>query len=466
MDWILTCDRYFDGTSFVERPTRVEISEGRITSISPRSTKGQTRNSSASQNGHESQADRAHAPTLIPGLMDGHAHVMGYASRPAAGRPYANDENHLRLLLCNGVTTVRDAGNSRERVQYLKWWSEKHDGPTLFPTSPVLSVPPFEWTFTHITETPEAARRTVRAFACQDLTTVALHHHLSTETVRAAINEAQRHGLRTAADVEHTSPDTLLDAGVNCIERLKNLASPDHPETVTNSIPGQMRRWGRLDLSSDSVSRLIDRLVESEVFVTTGLLVIERWCSVDAMIEEPHLEYMTTVMPAAEKMLEMREPMGMMMGKQPLREALNIPDLSEQEEAEVQAGLDTLRRFTHRLVEAGGRLVVGTDTPKPSIVPGFSVHQEMELLVNCGVSPANALRAATRNPAAMLQERPDGTGRRGVIEEGQRADLLLVDGNPAEDITTTRNLQMVLKGGAKVDRQTLFSPVQAIVDAL
>jgi imidazolonepropionase-like amidohydrolase len=483
MDWILTCDRYFDGESIVERPTRVEVDDGRIVKVSPQAeaatnghvdASGATRGRECASGSRETSSTRhASAPTLLPGLIDGHAHVVGYTSRPSAGNPYVLDENHLRLLICNGVTTARDAGNSLERMEYLHWWIGHNDGPEVVPTSPVLSVPPFDWAFTRITETPDAARKTIRQLDGEGVSTVALHHRLSPSVVRAATDEAQNRGLHVSADVEAISADELLDAGVDCIERVKNLLAPGADSAgPPSSIAEEMRRWSRVDLDASRVNRLVERLAESEVVVTTGLLSTERWCSVDAMVEDPHLEYMTTVMPAAQKMLEMRQPMGMMMGKQPFREHLNIPKLSSEAEAEVEEGLDTLRCFTSCLADAGVRLVVGTDTPKPSIVPGFSVHQEIELLVQCGLSTTEALRAATAEPGALLYDRRDATGegegdpQRGAIREGLRADLLLVDGDPSSDITTTRNVQTVFSGGRKVDRQDLFAPIQASVDAL
>jgi imidazolonepropionase-like amidohydrolase len=498
MDWILTCDRYFDGNAFVERPTRVEIDDGRIAQVRPRAeaaTNGHADASSPATNGStppeaagDASVRHAHAPTLLPGLIDAHAHVLGYTQRPSAGNPFSLDENHLRLLICNGVTTARDAGNSIERIEYLHWWTEHNDGPDVVPTSPVLSVPPFDWSFTRITGTPRAARQTVRRLDGEDVSTVALHHHLSPEVVEAAVDEAHRRGLRVSADVDGLPAGWLLDAGVDCIERVKNVLAPGpsglHTDTpapdAPDSIAEEMRRWSRIDLDAgadaDRIADLVDRLAESDVAVGTGLLSTERWCSVEAMVEEPHLEYMTTVMPAAEKMLEMRQPMGMMMGKQPFREHLNIPKLSSEAEAEVEEGLATLRRFTARLAEAGVRVVAGTDTPKPSIVPGFSAHQEVELLVRCGLSPADALQTATSEPAALLRNRRDdetraeaedgGTAPRGAVREGHRADLLLVDGDPSADITATRNVQAVFKRGSKVDRQDLFAPIQANVDAL
>ncbi len=94
---------------------------------------------------------------------------------------------------------------------------------------------------------------------------------------------------------------------------------------------------------------------------------------------------------------------------------------------------------------AGGKVVAGTDTPNPFVVPGVSLHQELERLVAAGLSPMDAIVSATSRAAELLR-RTD----LGVIEEGRLADLVLVSGNPATDITSTRNIRVVIKGGAVV----------------
>jgi imidazolonepropionase-like amidohydrolase len=105
-------------------------------------------------------------------------------------------------------------------------------------------------------------------------------------------------------------------------------------------------------------------------------------------------------------------------------------------------GRATLVKMVHDL---GGRLVVGSDTPMPFVVPGPSVHQELERIVGAGVPPLNAIRAATGSAAEALGQ-PD----LGTVAAGALADLVLVAGDPATDITATRRIRKVIKGGAVV----------------
>ena len=105
-------------------------------------------------------------------------------------------------------------------------------------------------------------------------------------------------------------------------------------------------------------------------------------------------------------------------------------------------GRATLVKMVHDL---GGRLVVGSDTPMPFVVPGASVHQELEMMVGAGVSSLGAIRAATGAAAEAL-----GRSDLGVVAAGALADLVLVAGDPSRDIKQTRGIRKVIKGGAVV----------------
>ncbi|GAB3846256.1 amidohydrolase family protein [Dactylosporangium cerinum] len=109
---------------------------------------------------------------------------------------------------------------------------------------------------------------------------------------------------------------------------------------------------------------------------------------------------------------------------------------------------DTVRR----LAAAGVTLLAGTDAPNPGTVFGASLHRELELLVRCGISPAQALAAATTEPARVF-----GLPDRGRIAVGHRADLVLVSGDPLTDITATRAIQRIWRGGTACDRRAFVA---------
>ena len=105
-----------------------------------------------------------------------------------------------------------------------------------------------------------------------------------------------------------------------------------------------------------------------------------------------------------------------------------------------------------RLAEAGVTLLAGTDAPNPGTVFGASLHRELELLVRCGISPARALTAATAEPARVF-----GLADRGCVAVGQRADLVLVSGDPLADMTATRAIERVWRGGMACDRRAFVA---------
>ena len=105
-----------------------------------------------------------------------------------------------------------------------------------------------------------------------------------------------------------------------------------------------------------------------------------------------------------------------------------------------------------RLADAGVTLLAGMDAPNPGTVFGASLHRELELLVRCGISPAQALAAATAEPARVF-----GLADRGRVAAGQRADLVLVSGDPLTDITATRAIERIWRGGIACDRRAFVA---------
>jgi imidazolonepropionase-like amidohydrolase len=101
-----------------------------------------------------------------------------------------------------------------------------------------------------------------------------------------------------------------------------------------------------------------------------------------------------------------------------------------------------------RLVDAGVTMLAGTDAPNPGTVFGASLHRELELLVRCGMTPAQALSAATTAPASVFN-----LADRGRIAPGQRADLVLVTGDPLTDVTATRAIEWIWRAGVPCDRR-------------
>lgn len=122
-----------------------------------------------------------------------------------------------------------------------------------------------------------------------------------------------------------------------------------------------------------------------------------------------------------------------------------------EERARIETRLHQRIRTVAAMQRAGVGLLAGTDVPSPFLVPGLSLHQELELLVAAGLSPLEALRAATLNPARYLE----ATDSLGTVRAGNLADLMLLDANPLEDITNTKKIAAVVLNGRYLDRRAL-----------
>jgi imidazolonepropionase-like amidohydrolase len=119
--------------------------------------------------------------------------------------------------------------------------------------------------------------------------------------------------------------------------------------------------------------------------------------------------------------------------------------------------LDAEKRNAKRLHDAGIMLVAGTDAPYPGVFLGEGIHRELELLVEAGLTPLQALTTATKNAAILMNVEDEW----GTLEPGRRADILVVSGNPAANISETRNVDLVIQGGRIVDRRALeYDPVK------
>jgi imidazolonepropionase-like amidohydrolase len=125
-----------------------------------------------------------------------------------------------------------------------------------------------------------------------------------------------------------------------------------------------------------------------------------------------------------------------------------LPSLMSEEEERLQ--LEQSLAAVRELNQAGVMMLAGTDVMNPFLLPGFSLHDELSLLVKAGLSEMQALQAATRNPARAFNL-PD----QGTIESGMRADLLLLDANPLQNIDNTRKIRLVVSGGRVFERNDL-----------
>jgi imidazolonepropionase-like amidohydrolase len=377
---------------------------------------------------------------LIPGLFDLHVHTS--KTRASA----------LGLYVVHGVTTVRDQGS--EHAEVVRWRREvragERVGPRMLIAGPYLEsrrniermrrdppesrVEPFERSRIAV-GSPDEARRIIDSLAALELDHFKVRTIQDRETYLALGHAARAHGLRLTGHVVSPSPAALLEAGQSGV---------DHPFLLDpDSLPEERRRG------------LWAELVRRDVGVVPTLVVLRE----SVLRPQPYFDSLVADNAATVHPLR------------PYVSRFLILDWREQAEEQTPPRRAAFTNFwpwvvsqVREMRNAGVRILAGTDVAVLNIFPGFSLHQELELLADSvGMSPYEALATATREPAEWLGL-ADSVG---TVEVGKVADLVLLDANPLADVSNTRRIAAVVLRGRVFDRaglEALRAAVRAMPD--
>ena len=381
--------------------------------------------------------------TVMPGLVMLHEH-MYYPS--GAGGIY-NEQGYSfpRLYLAGGVTTMRTAGNMSGYVDLeikRRIESGQLPGPAMDVTAPYLEG---RGSFTpqmHELSGPDDARQMVAHWADRGATSFKAYMRLTRAELRAAIAEAHRRGLKVTGHLCSVTFREAAALGIDDLEHGLVVASdfvagkkPDEcpPGGVTASVAA-------LDVASEPVQALIRELVARRVAVTSTLTVFETFTpgrpaapqgALDAMLPEARDQY--------------------------LRRRLTIATQSSSPWA---ALFPKEMAFERDFYRAGGLLLVGTDpTGYGGVVAGYSNARAIELLVEAGLTPLEAIKVATLDGARYLGR----ADRVGSIAAGKRADLVVVRGDPSTTIADVEKVETVFKDGVGYDSAKLFASAKGRV---
>jgi Amidohydrolase family len=390
---------------------------------------------------------------LIPGLADMHLHLMG------AGEPAGSREFILPLLIANGITTVRDMGGDVAQLKKLKKEIDSGDqpGPQIFFTGPYLDGNPPYFQPSIVVVTPAEADAAVRKLKSEGVDFIKVQSRLKPPAYFAIAEAAHKENIRFVGHVpDSISPAQASDAGQSSIEHLtgillacssreaelrqQQLNPPPRKETPRQTSLRQ-RAWQQAVLdtySREKAHQLYAKLLANYTWqVPTLPLLIELAYLTPATdrANDPNLKYIPQ----------------------------NLQRVWKQGRAESLANktsMDFLLR--EKLVEAslnavgdmhaaGIPMMAGTDSTAPNLVPGFALHDSIADFVRAGLTPMEALQAATSKPAEFLNRSTE----QGTIAPGQRADLVMLDANPLEDIHNTQKIHAVILKGKYLDRDVL-----------
>jgi imidazolonepropionase-like amidohydrolase len=429
----LTHARVIDGTG---APARVDqtliIRDGRIAELGASS-------SIAIPTG--AQVIDLTGKSVMPGMVMVHEHLF-YPTGPGV---YANlAESFTRLYLAGGVTSMRTGGN----LNGFGDFGIKHDidtgkkpGPWIDATAPYLEGPGLGLNQVHELTGPDDARRMVNFWATEGATSFKAYMHITRAELRAAIEEAHKRGLKVTG---HLCSVTYREAAALGIDNLEHgfFVSTDFvADKKPDECPGQAKGQaaiGAIDPNGETARSLIADLVAHHVAITSTLTVFETFVP-------------GTPLPPG---LDVLEPQ--LRADFEKRHATAAASTTSTQ----GALFAKVRSMEVSFVRAGGLLLAGTDpTGGGGVIPGYSNQRELELLVESGFTPLEAIRIGTLNGATFLGR----ANRTGSVAVGKDADLVILNGDPSTRISDVRNVLMVFKRGIGYDPAKLIESVKGRV---
>jgi imidazolonepropionase-like amidohydrolase len=397
---------------------------------------------------------------LLPGLADMHTHLT------AAGEPDGSRKFMVPLLLANGVTSARDMGGYLESLIPLRKEIEegKRLGPRIVTPGPYLDGSPPSFEPSLVVTNPVEASEDVHQLAALGVDFIKVQSILSRGAYFAIAQAAQREHITFVGHVpDRVTAAEGADAGQHSIEHLTTVlrgCSRDEARLMREQLyipfqqqtSGQSHRrivqWQREILatySPEKAAALIAKFKAKDVWQTPTLMLLKSDAfptREDSALSEDREKYIP--------------PRTLAIWQKARTEQMRA--LSPQE-SELHAQL--LRKSMDIVAEmqkAGVKILAGTDSPAPYVFPGSSLHDELQLLVESGLTPFEALRSATISPAEFLHTTKDF----GTMEKGKFADLVMLDANPLEDIRSTRKIRAVILHGKLLDRSALDNLLNSV----
>ena len=340
---------------------------------------------------------------IIPGLFDMHAHV-GNVLKDSYNQN--ESEYMLRMLLTHGITTIRNPGGPTEQSVALRENASegKIAGPQIFTAGQLLNTPDIPVPFVEKqVQTEQDVRQEVRTQAAAGVDYIKLYVGLTPDLVEAAIDEAHINGKKVVGHLYMTGWTDAANLGIDALthgvpvspfllseaDRQEFLEFGDHPFN-------HLLWLDLVDLNGPEINNMISALVNNDIPVDPTLDIYE------IITKESQYQYLWP------KVLQL----------------------------------------TKMLYDNGVTILSGSDIPNFDLVPGASLHHELELLVEAGISPLEIIKIATRNGAHALGIEEEV----GTVEAGKQADMIILSDNPLDDISNTMKIEAVINNGHFIKR--------------
>jgi imidazolonepropionase-like amidohydrolase len=371
---------------------------------------------------------------IIPGLIDAHCHLA-----PAANWAPSR-------YLAWGVTTLRDVHGDLNQILGIRKRANRGPGnnPRVYAAGAMIDGLPATYHDAIAVNTENDGRKAVDRLVSAGVDLIKVYTHVDATLLRAIVDEAHAFNLSVTGHLGMTDALAAAKVGISGIEHMSGVAeaaSKDPSALFAAHYRGFLQGWTAserswADLDSAALTRVAGRLAEQKVTIIPTLILHETLSRLDdpAVLNDPAL----ADVPATQ--LKEWDVNGLI-----ARAGWTGADFESFRRSRPKQDF-----FLRVFAAAGGRIATGTDASNLLLVPGYSEHREMELLVRAGLSPREALRAATRNGAVLL-----GVDSLGLLAPGKAADLVVLTKDPLADIRNSRAIQSVMIRGHLLDADSI-----------
>jgi imidazolonepropionase-like amidohydrolase len=435
--------RVIDGTGAPAADDQtVVIQNGKIASIRP---------ASAGVVPADAKALNLSGHTIIPGLVGMHEHMF-YPGATGRGRIPGSPEMYPemafsfpRLYLAAGVTSMRTTGSMEpytdlEIKNYID--QGRIPGPKMHLTGPYLQGPGMYLVQLHSLTGPEDATRLVNYWADEGFTSFKAYQMITRAELGAAIKAAHARGLKVTGHLCSVTFREAADLGIDDLEHGLGTDTEFYRGKEPDSCPSLSQGGSRPpepDIDSPEIKGTIDYLIKHNVAITSTLPVAEAGVPNRPPLQQRFIDVLSA----------------------PSRTDYLLARAAAAERGD--AGGKRLKRemaFEYAFVKAGGMLLAGLDpTGNGGVVAGFGDQREVELLVEAGFTPLEAIHIATQNGAKFLGE----DAHVGTLQTGKQADIIVIKGDPGTNISDIENVEIVFKDGKGYDSQKLIDSVKGTV---
>lgn len=381
--------------------------------------------------------------TVIPGLVMLHEHLYYTMFLDRYFNIAEMSSTFSKLYLAAGASTIRTAGSIEPQTDLAikRMIGEgKLLGPDMDVTAPYIERPGFDIPALNTVKDSAEAAASVVFWANKGCTSFKMYMHATTQDLQAVVREAHKRGLKVTGHLCTLTYREAAELGIDNLEHGFMASSDFDTAKKANEFdyPVAFKALQALDVNSPAMKRLIQLLVSKKVALTSTLPVFEPSTGRE------------TILGGGEEALIPQ-----------VRETVTARWRNSQNKDSASLALFKKNMaWEKQFYEAGGLLVAGTDpTGSGRTIAGYGSRREIELLVEAGFTPLQAIKIATLNGAIYLgREQETGT-----VEKGKAADLVLIDGDPEADIKKIRHPAIVFKKGVGFDSQAIFESVKGKV---